>query len=188
MDQALDEFNVWFVLGGGIIHPSAAIIFTSSGMALQVKQDSAPIEPGSTIVSSPHTLSLSYANAKLSHSLQPLVKAGLDVINQVILLRFFLIEQYLLKHNSFWWPYLQILPYPGDKDALKTPLWYDEEDFEWIAGTNLGKATLTRKTAWRQEYTRAMELLDQGNILPSQDTWTWFVGFSLVKSPLRKFF
>ena len=184
MDQALDEFNVWFILSGGSIHPSAEIVSTSSGITLRVKQDAAPIEPGGTIVSTPLALTLSYGNAKLSTSLQPLVQAGESAINQVILLRFFLIEQYLLKDDSFWWPYLQILPHLDDKDAMKTPMWYDEEDFEWVAGTNLGNAASARKTAWRQEYTRAMELLDQGNMLPSQDIWTWFVSYSHVESLL----
>lgn len=91
--------------------------------------------------------------------------------DQVIALRLFLIEQYLLKQNSFWWPYIRTLPQPGDKHGLNAPLWEDAEDLKWLEGTNLGKAIPARKAIWKQEFDAFTERIDPQD----REPYTWFV-------------
>ena len=177
MDESINNFKTWFKSNGGILHLSIEPTCFPHGKSLQVTRDVPPIEPGSTIVKCPHAITISYANARISRELKPLIEtdAGSGSTNQIIVLRLFLVQQYLLERDSFWWPYIRSLPSPGYTSGLTTPMWYTDEDLKWIEGTNLAKAASSRKMAWRQEYEEAMGVLNQTNELPNPSTWTWFV-------------
>ncbi|MCJ1379678.1 hypothetical protein MMC17_002780 [Xylographa soralifera] len=75
-----------------------------------------------------------------------------------VLTRFFLMEQFLRAEDSFWHPYIRMLPQPAD-DALDTPMFYSPEDCVWIKGTNLEGTRKVRLEQWKQEYQKAVDLL-----------------------------
>ncbi|MCJ1280834.1 hypothetical protein MMC26_000151 [Xylographa opegraphella] len=80
-----------------------------------------------------------------------------------VLTRFFLMEQFLIAENSFWYPYIRMLPQPAD-DALDTPMFYTSEDCAWIRGTNLEGARKARLGQWKQEYQKAVDLLKSSDM------------------------
>lgn len=114
------------------------------------------LSPGSCIVSCPKVLTLSYLNALSSdfsddQNLAFPTKFTKNVDPHVVV-RFFLMEQYLLEKESFWWPYIDLLPSPDNPESLNTPMWYSEGDALWIRGTNLEQAVQDRERGWRAEY------------------------------------
>ncbi|SLM39105.1 hypothetical protein LPUS_09545 [Lasallia pustulata] len=77
-------------------------------------------------------------------------------------------EQYLLGKESFWWPYIDLLPSPDKPEFLNTPMWYSEIDALWIRGTNLEQAVQDRERSWRAEYEEGLRqlLLEHDNFYP----------------------
>ena len=67
-------------------------------------------------------------------------------------------DEFLKGEESFWHPYIQMLPQPGPY-GFETPLYYDDGDRDWIRGTNLEAATTAREKQWRQEYLHFLGLV-----------------------------
>ena len=162
---AAEDFESWFLINGGYLHPSVEIASGDEGNIVRVKQDHT-LSPGSMVVSCPHELTISWPGINQYHF--PHVHT---TFTPHIATRLFLMKQYLLKEQSPWWPYINSLP-----RSFSTPLWYDEDDLIWLRGTNLGKATEIREEAWRQEYENALQLLFADGFRPEKmNLWTWFV-------------
>ncbi|SPO05275.1 uncharacterized protein DNG_07962 [Cephalotrichum gorgonifer] len=129
-----------------------------SGAGFRVKAG-AEIHPGDHIVSCPTSLTLSYLNAlpnpppsfRKDPSSPPFPEEFLASAPPHVVGRFFLIQQYLLGQDSFWWPYIRSLPQPDRPSSLPLPPFWDEDDLELLRGTNLEvsvreiKATLDRE-------------------------------------------
>ena len=171
MEHSISNFVAWFELHGGVLDSSIESVCFPHGNSLRVRKGLLPID--SRIVTCPHALTISYINARTSRFLEPLNVS--TSISQIVAVRFFLVQQLLLKQDSFWWPYIQTLPGVGCIDDLKTPMWFTKEDLKWIECTNLAKAAMARKRAWQQEYEDAKKLLKESRDSPNLDTWTWFV-------------
>ena len=159
--ELIRGFLDWFTKNGGYLHSSVEVVYSNAfGHYLQVKQGS-ELVPGDEIVSCPYVLSISILNAeRASPSWPKLLDIPADKAAE-ILTRFFLIEEYLMQEASFWWPYIRMLPRLDRREFLTTPIWYDEEDLTWIAGTNLEGARLSRLAAWEVEHKSFVEALDE---------------------------
>ena len=85
---------------------------------------------------------------------------------------FFLMEQWILKENSWWAPYLLTLPKPDDIDALCFT--DQEEDLAGLKGTNLESAIKKQLDIWRDDYSKGMEQLrklEWPNAMSGMYTW-----------------
>ena len=188
MHASKDLLVSWFMDHGGYLHPSVEITVGSLGNCLRVKLNASSVESTSKIVSCPRALMVSLNNAKASKTTTSLVeRAPSQISNEIISLRFFLIEQYLIGRDSFWWPYIQSLPQPGDVREFSTTVFFDEIDLQWLEGTNLGAATQTRKVIWRREFDDAMAVLQSGFTDVDWGNWTWFVGKDTQSNIYTKF-
>lgn len=78
----------------------------------------------------------------------------------------YLLLQKQLGEKSFYWPYINILP-----KEVKTPLLFDEDDFKYIANTNLESVTKERKAALLSEFERALEHLPEST---RKEDFTWY--------------
>ena len=154
-------FATWFTSNGGYLHPSIEIVYSDVfGYHLRVKEGF-DLTPGDQIVSCPHALTISVTNADGAEPSWPhFLDFPADQAAEIVT-RFFLIEQYLLQGASFWWPYMRMLPQPDQKELLATPIWYDEKDLVWIAGTNLEGARLSRLAKWQTEHTCFLRMLEE---------------------------
>jgi hypothetical protein len=77
--------------------------------------------------------------------------------------------QYLRGKESFWYPYLCTLPQPGQ---LTTPLFFGEEDVDWIQGTGIPEASVERIKIWDQKYDDAINKLEGFGFLDCGE-FTW---------------
>lgn len=121
------------------------------------------------IVSCPFKCSLSYLNALnvfpqlSSHSPDFEFPAELlqsNVENSSMIGNFFLVMQYLMKDRSFWFEYISSLPQPHDMEFTRsTPLYYTQDDKEFLKGTNLEIAVVERENRWKAEFKEGSEIL-----------------------------
>lgn len=137
--------------------------------------DGQTLAADSLVVSCPHEITISWLNV-ISGSASFLGQFDEDCIatvNQVAIVRFFLLNEYLKREESFWWPYFRSLPQPTEACRLLTPTWYDEEDWLWLRGTSLESSARKQEQHWRQEYDVAMQGLSP---LPMSRTseWSWY--------------
>ena len=157
-----DDFEQWFLANGGYIHPNVEIASDPvAGRYLRVV-DGQSLEADSLIVSCPHELTISWLNVvKGSETFlgQFALGEAYDTVNQVVVVRFFLINEYLKRRESFWWPYIRSLLQPTEAESLGTPMYYEENDWAWIRGTNLECAARKTESMWHLEYDEAMQSL-----------------------------
>ena len=168
--SAVEDLESWLLVNGGYLHPSVEIGSVDDGQCVRVKHGHVLL-PGSTVVSCPHELTISWPGVNQYHF--PHVQSS---FTPHIATRLFLMKQLLLREQSSWWPYINSLP-----RSFSTPLWYDDNDLLWLRGTNLGNAKEVREEAWRQEYENTMRLLfTDGSSSEQKHLWTWFVVASLL--------
>lgn len=187
--MGVQDLVEWALSHGANIHENIEVHEDDSGLSLRTKVAGDGISLGAgleekPIVSCPLGLSLSVFNAfhhcplsrlKDQHTSTYFPQVFLDKTPFHVIGKFFLCQQYLLSKDSFWFPYISSLPQPGldeynggsfsSKDAkrLGTPLWWTEEDLEWIRGTNMDAARLERLDLWRREWSDGCGVLrDEG--------------------------
>ena len=158
--QSKVEFlTTWFRKHGGLLHPAVEIVHgeDSIGFHLRVGQGH-EIQAGTTIIACPHALTLSVLD--LGNVDEPWPEEFKQQLKShpEVLTRFVLIQQILDGLDSFWWPYINMLPSSSGLEPL-TPMYYDEADTVWIHGTNLDAARISRLKQWKEEYENAIELL-----------------------------
>ena len=149
----------WATSHGASLHPSVQVYDDpATGFSFRVEpSSSSPLAPWERVVGLPTSLSLSYLNAvspePAFHS-EFLSKTPPHVVG-----RLFLAKQYLLGKDSFWWPYIQALPQPGDIDSWALPPFWPADDAELLEGTNVEVGLEKIRADVRREFGDAAELL-----------------------------
>ncbi|KAF2261615.1 SET domain-containing protein [Lojkania enalia] len=148
----------WFRDNGGWLNINIRIAYDQSrGFHAQaVDSLTAPF----FVATCPIDLTLSYLNLDNSQKFVPHVESPLrELLGQVpshVLSYLFLIEQTKIGHRSRWAPYISCLPGPKD---MTTPIWFDDEDFKILEGTNLRKAAAERLGTLERELDSAKEIM-----------------------------
>ena len=136
------ELLRWFREHGGYLHEDIQLIHNSE-YGYHYVAEGRPIEAKETVCHCPFGLTLSHLNvmrdaptsivncsetSKCSNLLKNLkIERSTTAI-------FFLIEQRLKAKESFWFPYIQLLP---DAISMTTPLWFGDDELAYLRGTNL---------------------------------------------------
>lgn len=120
-------------------------------------QASKDIAPKSNIVSCSNKTMLSYLNvafgARSNEYVFPMaINEVMDAAEPHIIGHFFLIQQYLLKDQSFWSPYIKLLPQPDESEKFGIPILWPEEDQRFLDGTNLEPAIKKRAQMWQNDW------------------------------------
>lgn len=176
MANKLEIFKEWFLKGGGQFGQHVELQYDPQRKVhLRVAVDQELLS-GSCIVSCPHALTLSQFNIREGRSatgdeLPASATNEATSISSLSLLRFFLIEQYHLRTQSFWWPYINLLPDPFAEHPFDTPLYYDDDDLEWVRGTSLEHSRRKTEQLWKDEHAQGLQTLRQSN----EDIYTWSV-------------
>ena len=127
-------------------------------------------------ISCPNALTFSFASCGHKDAKGYLSRVDRAGLPQNIAIRLALMEHYLLGEESFWWPYISILPQPFERSAASdapvenavcpkprqsfhTPLYFDKEDMLWLNGTNLGSAVMQRASSWKEEFEMVKDAL-----------------------------
>lgn len=163
-DPAIKSLLVWAQQCGSHLHPSVEIYFDPvTGLSFRAQQD---VPPGTELVTTSYNASLSYLNAvqcsatpcftrQNSAPFPPHFIAALSLECPYVLGNFFLMQQYLLKEDSHWWPYIRSLPQPDQLQRLGHPALWPETDLTILKDTNVGPAINQRKRGWREEWEKA---------------------------------
>lgn len=181
MDSELIELTAWGEQHGVYLNPVFEIYRdNTTGLSFRAASDVLGSGESSTrIVTCPYELSLSYLNALGAapfsrygsapfppRFLEPLSRTSPHVIGN-----FFLMQQYLLKEESFWWPYIRTLPQPEQPERLGTPVWWSDEDRKFLQGTNAEPAVTERQRLLKEDWKRGMSYLD--DVGGSSETVVW---------------
>ncbi|KAL3428158.1 set domain protein [Phlyctema vagabunda] len=168
----------WFESHGGQLHPSVGIHWFGQfgGYGFRAGK-SIPLSverPLSTeVVNCPYKVSLSYLNAVDTSSvfssgaspkfpLQFLDLRDSDPLGAVRIGHFFLMQQFLLGEDSFWYPYIKMLPQPDQPQRLGTAVVWPEEDLEFLRGTNAEPAIQLRKELCIKGWQTGIAILKEG--------------------------
>lgn len=120
------------------------------------------IPPNSRLLTCPHALAIDYTKVKAHFS-----PAFVDATTPHAALCMFLVYQWLRGEESFWWPYLRVLPREFD-----TPLYFEDDDLMWLQGCNLdAKEAEERKRTWMEELGAAVAALKKDGVATVGYTW-----------------
>ncbi|KAI1823942.1 SET domain-containing protein [Xylaria intraflava] len=163
----------WVEAKGGQLHPAVEIFHDEVTKGSFRVKDSGVLGPGEEIVSLPLSCSLSFLNAIAGHpsvatALPPSIVPPVDGIYFPIEFlenvpphvvgRFFLMQEYLRREDSPWWPYIRTLPQPEQMTSM-LPIVWPADDVEFLRGTNAYVAVQEIRSALKKEYRQAMNFL-----------------------------
>jgi len=162
--ESIDQLLTW-----GAEHNSNCIedveIYEDAVTGLSFKATKS-LPADSDIVNCSYQITLSYLNAIQSPGFLRRSEAFpinfLKILGQDdpnVIGYFFLMQQYIMKEESFWWPYIQNLPQPDNTQKLSVPVWWPEEDLKFLEGTNAGPPIQKRKDMWVAQWNEAISLL-----------------------------
>ncbi|OAQ71022.1 SET domain-containing protein [Pochonia chlamydosporia 170] len=156
----------WATSHGATLHPSIEVYQDAqTGLSFRVKPSAkSPVQPYEPIVQLPTSLTLSYFNAVSEQGTSSpnafpndfLAGAAPHVVG-----RLFLIKEYLKGDKSFWHPYIQALPQPGEAsraDWALAPFWPNDEA-ELLEGTNVEVGIDKIRNDVKRDLKQARELL-----------------------------
>jgi hypothetical protein len=154
----------WFKTNGGELSPDVDIDFdAASGYHCRaVRQLTSPV-----VAKCPLSLTLSHLNLDHTQSVVPHVESSLaKCIGRIpnhVLTYLLLVEQRLLADGNSpkWQPYIACLPEPS---AMTTPLWFDHEDMQCLAGTNLARETSVKLDRLTGEWNQAKDIMEKLDI------------------------
>ncbi|WYZ43336.1 hypothetical protein EsH8_VI_001035 [Colletotrichum jinshuiense] len=162
----MDELVSWAKSHGAALHPSVEVYNDpGTGNSFRVSADGAGVNPGETVVSCPLNLTLSYLNTTTTPSpgfhhddttSGAFPPSFLDAVPPHIISRFFLIHQYLLGKDSFWYPYIRTLPQPQHLPSWILPPLWPSDDIELLEDTNVHVAIAEIKARLKSEYKQAI--------------------------------
>ncbi|KAI5237028.1 SET domain-containing protein [Aureobasidium subglaciale] len=165
----MDAFENWFRSNGGYLHPAVRLAHDkdqgSHFRAIAV------LEPGTHVLTVPHSLSMSNLNAQVDDDF-PVFRTHAKEFTVEGLSFFYLMAQWLNKDKSFWKPYLDILPTP--EQGFETPIFYDEEDRKWLEGTDLHPTLLGREAAWKKYWEDGVQVMKSAGMDVTEYTWNLF--------------
>nr|POE47189.1 ribosomal lysine n-methyltransferase set10 [Quercus suber] len=161
----------WLRANGGFLHPSLSIAHSAtSGLHWRAN---GPIPAGTSLITVPHGLALSYLNALVDDA-YPVFQKQRRRFKVENIGFFYLMVQYVNREKSFWKPYLDLLPQPSSD--LCTPLWFREQhDLDWLEGTDVLHTAKGRLEIYEQYYATGVEVLHEAGIDSAPYTWDLFI-------------
>ncbi|KAJ5646544.1 hypothetical protein N7490_002916 [Penicillium lividum] len=169
----------WVRSHGGHLNESVCIAQDAQrGVHVQVRADWPTAVPKETrVINTPLGVTMSYFNAVdysstkgsfSSHGVK-LPQAFIEAAGLAETMIFFLMAHFLRGEQSFWYPYLRTLPQPGQ---MTTPMFFEEEDVDWLQGTGIPDASVQRYMDWDKQYDSSIEKLEKAGFEGSE-AFTW---------------
>lgn len=176
----IEELVGWGNSHGASLNPDVEIYYDeTTGLSFRASKE---LARGSNVATCPYKISISYLNA--IKSLSPMFSPhgdsfpsffldNLEGSEPHIIGHFFLMQQYILKEKSFWWPYICLLPQPDEAEKLGLPIWWSDEDLQFLESTNAEPAIKIQKSSWSKQFERGIELLLNDQTHDGKDFWKY---------------
>lgn len=190
--ELIESFHKWFKRSGGFYASGTALSWSEEkGISVHLK-DGADLTTllGQSIVTCPHTLSLSSLNAlntteafkdRLPFRLpDQLLQRGSPRLTGAV----FLCAHYLLGSKSFWCDYFNVLPgVPGKNNGrgigvVQNPLWWTDAEKAWLDGTNVERGVSDLLRSWELEWENWERTLTEWATSVGLEGFDWYVGLS----------
>ncbi|KAF2860687.1 SET domain-containing protein [Piedraia hortae CBS 480.64] len=159
--------TAWLQQHGGFLHKDIKLCHDEqSGMHLRAF---ATIEPDTVITKVPLTLSLSSLNALVDKQFSVFWSRRSE-LDPAAVGYFYLALQWINRETSFWQPYLEALPQPGED--FSTALWFDRpEDVDWLFGTDVLVSMQCAKELQEGYYHKGIQFLKEAGVDVEPITW-----------------
>lgn len=168
----------WSREHGGTVHSALEVYKDDvTGFSMRVKPSSAEgidLTAGAAeqVLSCPFSTTLSFLNARvggpmltgssqLDVELRPAFPPLFMEIQPHVIGHFYLMKQYLLGKNSFWYPYIRTLPQPDSISSWSLPPFWPDEDFEFLEGTNAAVAAREIQSNAKRDFKDARKILKE---------------------------
>jgi hypothetical protein len=165
--QLAQDLVHWFTQNGGYLSSDVQIAYSSSrGYHVQAARPlSSPV-----VVTCPLKLTLSCLNldpqqTEVLHIVSPLQRCQ-GKIPDHILTYLLLIEQQRKGEKSPWYTYIRCLPGP---ESTTTPLWFDDKDMAFLAGTSLKPAAEERKREYFEQWEHAVGVMKEAGVALAEE-------------------
>lgn len=175
----------WSKSHGGAVHPALEVYKDDvTGFSMRVKPSSSSgtdvtVNSAEEVLACPLSTSLSFLNATtggpiLSGSVghaepcSPFPPQFMGIQPHVIG-HFFLMKQYLMGKDSFWYPYISTLPQPDSISSWSLPPFWPDEDFQFLDGTNAAVAAQEIQANVKRDFKEARRILKEEGFENWQD-------------------
>jgi hypothetical protein len=171
MIECLQAFEQWFTANGGRLFDGVELVHNEDrGVHVRVKKGSA-VAADTQICICPASLSFSCLNALASarhaESRTPWPAMAASLPPEPVGW-FYLVHEFLQGSNSFWKPYMDVLPKIGQ---LSTLMYFSEDDLAWLGGTNLLAAYWQRTSAWQEYWKEGLGIIQKSGWPHERYTW-----------------
>jgi hypothetical protein len=139
-ESMIEELVAWASQHGTKLDPRVEIYHDDiTGLSFRAVDN---IPRGTSIAFSSPATSLSYLNvtessvySRHSAAFPPRFIAGFEGPNCYVIGLFFLVQQYLMGRDSFWYPYIRTLPQPHSPGNIPTPVGWSTKDLCFLKDT-----------------------------------------------------
>lgn len=176
----------WSKEHGGTVHPDLEIYKDDvTGYSMRVKPSSTreaetTIKSGEEVLRCSMDTSLSFLNAVTDGPIvagpskhlpepRPAFSPRFMEIQPHVIGHFYLMKQYLLGKDSFWYPYISTLPQPDSISSWSLPPFWPDEDFEFLEGTNAAVAAQEIQANAKRDFKAARKILKEEGFQDWQD-------------------
>jgi hypothetical protein len=162
-----ESLIAWFTQNGGQLSPDVQVVYSKShGFHMRARGPlSSPV-----VATCPLKLTLSILNLDPDQKEVLVIESPLQQcrgkIPDHILTYLLLIEQRKKGQESPWHAYIACLPGP---ESMTTPLWFDDADMVFLAGTSLAPAAKERKTRLHEQWEHAVTVMKELDIAAADE-------------------
>ncbi|KAG4438929.1 hypothetical protein IFR05_005609 [Cadophora sp. M221] len=178
---SIQALTGWAEEHGTTLDPNVEIYHDPiTGLSFRAFQN---IPPGTKLANCSFQTTLSYLNTiEASPSFQshshspPFPRQFIDTLkvdDPNIIGHFFLVQQYLLGAQSFWWHYIRLLPQPDAPETLGLPVWWPDADRKFLDGTNAEPPIKKRRALWEEEWKQGIALLKSTDKFENLERYTY---------------
>jgi hypothetical protein len=135
-----NRYIQWFLENGGRLNEAIEILHSPDYGYHYVAKRRA-INSKEMVCTCPFSLTVSHLNVLLAPPPgirncfnKSICSKLVDKVENSTVAAFFLAEQCLKGKDSFWFPYIRLLP---NEAGMTTPLWFKDEELAYLKGTNL---------------------------------------------------
>jgi len=162
-----ESLVAWFTSNGGQLSPDVQIAYNGArGFHMRALRPlSSPVVTTCPLKLTLSCLNLDPTEEGVLHIESPLRQCR-GLIPDHMLTYLLLLEQRDKGQASPWHAYIACLPSPG---SMTTPLWFDEADRAFLAGTSLAPAAKERKAELHQQWQRAVTVMEDLGMTLAKD-------------------
>lgn len=148
--EDLNALVEWAKARGCYLSPKVFLVGSENGSTAVAVND---LEPGEEIISCSNDAVLGPVHARKLFG-DELADSNPELIRPLTKLA--LVHELLLGKDSYWSDYIRTLP---REDELSVPMYFSDNDLQWLRGTNMENEVDVKKEHYKDEYEKLIEVV-----------------------------